>query len=143
MAIKICKNCKKETFHHSKGYCITCYKKLIWKPIKVKCAICGEMKPHHAKGMCKNCSNKKLYYNNIKKYNYLKWHNLDLDTYTELTKKCHICGFDKIVDLHHKDGNHDNSSKDNLVALCPNHHKMIHMDKYKEDIVNQLKQNDQ
>jgi predicted HNH restriction endonuclease len=44
------------------------------------------------------------------------------------------------VDLHHLDGNHDNNSKKNLIGLCPNHHKMIHMIEFKEEILKQLKQ---
>ena len=88
--------------------------------------------------MCKNCANKFLYYDGIKKHNYRKWHNIDLELYNNLTQKCAVCGFDKIVDLHHLDRNHKNSSETNLIGLCPNHHKMIHMDEYKEEILKAL-----
>jgi len=36
------------------------------------------------------------------------------------------CGFHKIVDVHHVDENSKNNSKENLVYLCPNHHRMFH-----------------
>ncbi len=143
MEIKRCKNCGKETFEHSKGLCITCYKKLIWKPKKIVCKICGKKRIHHAKGMCHNCANKILYYDHIKKHNYRKWHNIDLEVYKKLTKQCVICGFDKIVDLHHLDGDHKHNSQENLVALCPNHHKMIHMREFKESIMKTLERKGQ
>lgn len=41
-------------------------------------------------------------------------------------KKCIICGEDKIVEVHHFDGNHDNDEPSNLVPLCPTHHKYWH-----------------
>lgn len=40
--------------------------------------------------------------------------------------KCAICGFDKIVAIHHIDENHDNNNPHNLIPLCPNHHEMVH-----------------
>lgn len=40
--------------------------------------------------------------------------------------KCIVCGFDKIVEVHHYDHNHDNNDPSNLVPLCPNHHQMMH-----------------
>ncbi len=52
--------------------------------------------------------------------------------------KCEICGFDAVVDIHHLDLNHKNNSSENLVCLCPNHHKMIHMKKYRAEIKAQL-----
>lgn len=52
--------------------------------------------------------------------------------------KCEVCGFDAVVDIHHLDLNHKNNSSENLVCLCPNHHKMIHMKKYRAEIKAQL-----
>lgn len=129
-----CSNCKKEAFSHSGSLCITCYKKLKWKPKEIICNKCNKKRNHHSKGMCKNCANKFLYYDSIKKHNYRKWHNLDLEVYRRITKKCVICGFDAIVDLHHLDGDHANNSESNLIGLCPNHHKMAHMDEFKDEI---------
>lgn len=47
--------------------------------------------------------------------------------------KCCVCGFDKIVDIHHADHNHNNDDPKNLVPLCPNHHRMYHS-KYVEEV---------
>ena len=41
-------------------------------------------------------------------------------------KKCIICGFDIIVEVHHVDCNKNNNQPNNLVPLCPNHHRMFH-----------------
>jgi hypothetical protein len=41
-------------------------------------------------------------------------------------KKCCICGFDHIVEVHHMDCNKKNNNSDNLIPLCPNHHRMFH-----------------
>jgi hypothetical protein len=50
--------------------------------------------------------------------------------FSKWKKQCIICGFDKVVEVHHLDENHNNDSENNLVPLCPNHHKMIHTKKY-------------
>ena len=41
-------------------------------------------------------------------------------------KRCCICGFDHIVEVHHMDCNKNNNNSDNLIPLCPNHHRMFH-----------------
>ena len=51
---------------------------------------------------------------------------------------CIICGFDKVTESHHIIWRVYNGSdnKKNLISLCPNHHRMIHNEKYREDIEN-------
>jgi hypothetical protein len=48
-------------------------------------------------------------------------------------KCCAICGFDKIVAVHHIDENHNNNDPHNLIPLCPNHHEMVHS-KWKDEV---------
>ena len=48
---------------------------------------------------------------------------------------CIICGFDKFVEVHHIDKNHNNISPSNLIPLCPNHHRLIHSKKYKDETI--------
>jgi hypothetical protein len=51
-------------------------------------------------------------------------YSLSVKRYKEITKTgCCICGFKDVIDLHHKNGKEDESE---LVALCPNHHQMLH-----------------
>jgi len=126
--------------HHAKGLCDHCYKHQ-WAPTKIiTCKHCGKQKIHHAFGLCKNCHLKIHHYDKVKAFNYRKWHNLSIESYRKVTKSCAACGFDKVVDLHHLDGNHKNSSESNLIGLCPNHHKMWHIEKFRAEIEALLKQ---
>ena len=75
---------------------------------------------------------------NNKRWNHEKNFGIDIEIYKKLTKECVICGFDKIVDLHHLDENKKNSSEKNLVGLCPNHHRMLHNFRYKKEILDIL-----
>lgn len=40
--------------------------------------------------------------------------------------KCECCGYDRVLDLHHIDENHNNNSPENHGVLCPNCHALIH-----------------
>ena len=66
-------------------------------------------------------------------------HNISLEKHREITKTCIVCSFDKIVDLHHIDKNRKNNSDANLVGLCPNHHKLVHMYKHRKEILDLLR----
>lgn len=52
-------------------------------------------------------------------------------------KQCIICGFDKIVTVHHYDEDHSNNDPNNLVPLCPNHHQMFHS-KYRDEVEDRI-----
>jgi len=45
-----------------------------------------------------------------------------------LPNHCSVCGYSviDILEVHHKDGDRDNSGLDNLDILCPTHHKEYH-----------------
>ena len=92
----------------------------------------------HSKGYCGGCYNVVFRLEETKDYNYKKWHNIEPEQYKKITKECMICGFDKIVELHHLDKNKKNNSENNLLGLCPNHHKMFHRIKYRKEIVEEL-----
>ncbi len=64
------------------------------------------------------------------------------EVFDKLDKKCLICGFDKIIDVHHlvaksKGGSHDLS---NFIVLCPNHHEMMHHGDYREEMTKTIKE---
>lgn len=140
MRTDICLQCKKLKNIHAKGLCYSCYRKQ-WKKVSNKkiCKSCGKLKFHHAKGLCHNCYQKIYHRDMIRASNVWRYHKIAYDLWKNVTKKCIICGFDKIVELHHLDGNHNNNSKENFIGLCPNHHKMIHSEEFKEDIIKLLK----
>ena len=41
--------------------------------------------------------------------------------------KCVVCGYRVSTDVHHWDKNRYNNKPDNLVLLCPNHHREVHL----------------
>lgn len=53
-------------------------------------------------------------------------------------KECMLCGFDKVVVVHHMDYNSKNNHKDNLVPLCPNHHETLHTKEWNKVIVDEI-----
>ncbi len=138
--LKICKNCKQEKEHHARGFCYTCYKKLFWSPRSAKCKRCQKTKPLHAKGLCGSCYNFVYRLDKNKAWNYKKYHNLNQETYKKITSKCVLCEFDKIVEIHHLDENKQNNFQENLIGLCPNHHKMLHNFEFRKQILDELKE---
>jgi hypothetical protein len=129
-----CKGCGQRKEYHAKNLCYACYKKQ-WIAPKVKCKSCGRIRAHHSYGLCNTCAMRLNHYDKIKSYNAKKNFKISLEKYRELTKSCMVCGFDKIVNLHHLDSDKTNSSDANLVGLCPNCHKMIHSHAYYQDVI--------
>lgn len=41
-------------------------------------------------------------------------------------ERCVICHYDEIVEVHHFDQNSENQKPENLIPLCPNHHRLLH-----------------
>lgn len=41
-------------------------------------------------------------------------------------KKCVVCLEDKIVEVHHLNEDHSDNRPENLIPLCPTHHKYFH-----------------
>jgi|TARA_B100001971_G_C18258254_1_gene584149 hypothetical protein len=133
-----CPYCNRKTDRLTKGACHKCYRRVIWKRKLVECKKCKRKLPMEAKGLCGGCYQSTFQMEKIKAYNYKKWHNISIELYRKITKQCLICRFDKVVDLHHLDKNKKNNSENNLIGLCPNHHKMIHRAKYRKEVVKEL-----
>jgi len=136
----VCVNCGKQVVKHAKGMCVTCYKKLVWKPKIKTCPKCNRQLPIHAKGLCGGCYNTEFHLQKYKDLNYKKYHNIEPELYKKITKHCILCGFDKVVDLHHLDKDRKNNSEENMIGLCPNHHRMIHDLRYQNEIVSKIKE---
>ena len=138
--ITTCVKCGQVKPHHAKQMCQKCYKRLYFKPKMIICKNCGRERPHKAYGLCGTCHIKQHHYETTKAFNYRKWHNISLELYRQKTKKCFLCGFDKIVELHHIDSDHKNNAPDNFMGLCPNHHKMLHDIRYSDEIKKQIEE---
>lgn len=136
MKLVKCKICSKLKPHIAKGMCNSCYKR-VGTP-KVKCKKCGEIKPHHAFGLCTKCYIHDNHLDYIKNWNYEKWHKIPGELYAKITKKCTVCGFTDFVEIHHLDESKKNDPN-NLIGLCPNHHRMIHTEKLKPKVLELLK----
>lgn len=95
---------------------------------------------HQAKGLCRGCYNSVFHIEHVKAQNAMKAHNISIELYKKLTQKCLICGFDKVIDLHHLDNNHSNNSEKNLIGICPNHHKMLHHRAFRKEMFAILKE---
>ena len=110
---------------------------------KVTCNCCSnifeveereKLHPQKEKYFCsdKCAKNRKEWWSsNVKSYRAIAFQNWD--------KKCVLCGFDKIVAVHHFDENNKNNDPKNLVPLCPNHHEMIHHSKWSKEVIAELK----
>ena len=54
--------------------------------------------------------------------------------------ECVVCGYENSTDVHHLDKNKRNNNPENLVLLCPNHHREIHVGILKtNEVVNLIK----
>lgn len=113
--------------------------------IELKCDYCGkiftrmgtEVKRSYLHFCSKECGNK---YKNlfIKKDNSSNYRNLAFKEYQHI---CACCGYDedeRILEVHHIDGNRKNNNINNLRILCPNCHRKITLKYYKLDINNNV-----
>lgn len=124
-----------------------------------ECPICGKRK-YHTSELCSECRNKEKsenikeqtlgYYIDGQKYLSTRCNNIRKDAKKTLENSdvekvcayCHNHEFDEILEVHHKKGilefNSDAKVKeinsvDNLVWLCPNHHRMLELGLIKLD----------
>ena len=116
------------------------------KRVKLKCEYCGieyEVRPFEAnRNFCsQQCANsasgKKMTGENHPNYKHgysgkgKSYHRLRaFDIYEH---KCACCGWsrdERILQVHHKDSNHENNKDENLVILCPNCHWSITLGLY-------------
>lgn len=60
--------------------------------------------------------------------------NYRLRAFETYEHKCLVCGWnedERILEVHHKDENHDNNDINNLCILCPTCHRKITLHYYK------------
>lgn len=100
-------------------------KKYLNKTYFVKCRKCGllEARENYYSYICKNCKTPSLYGRGWDRANKLA---------RLRDKVCQICGVDKRLQVHHKDGNIKNSNLDNLILYCQSCHQSQHRTNFKE-----------
>ena len=123
------KNNKGRVYCSRECYGISCRKE---KP----CIVCGTMvlAAANKKTCSRACANKNrtgMRYKMIgaiTKDKVSSYKSLKIRLFSERTKVCEKCGYDKyeILQIHHKDRNRDNNDLDNLELICPNCHAEEH-----------------
>ena len=137
--IIICGDCNKKKPHHAKGLCYSCYKKK-YVSRKIICENCGREKNLHAKGLCSGCYNTIYFGDYTKNKRLANRHKIDIKIVENFRETgCIICGWKKSLDIHHIDQDKNNSSIENLLPLCPNHHKALHSKRYQKETIEELK----
>jgi len=132
-----CVGCGKRKENHAHSMCFKCYKQQ-YKRKEIICKDCGRKALHQAKGYCCSCYNRVFHHDRLLNYKSMKVFGLDIVSYMEKTKKCLSCDFDKVVELHHLDGDRKNNSGANLVPLCPNCYRLLHHGSYFKEIIANL-----
>lgn len=123
-----------DRFHHKKLFDVNCYiceKSFLVKedsrkyPIKSK-YFCSRTCANKIGGRAKA---KKYHYDEVAHYTTVAWryHN----------KKCVCCDEINMVEVHHLNENRNDNRPENLVPLCPTHHRYMHS-KYKSLVENKI-----
>lgn len=83
---------------------------------------------YHKSGKKQYCSHA-CYHDDFKKGNYSgdKQPHYRTICFQFHKKECVICKEKIVIDVHHFDHNKQNNSPENLIPLCPNHHRYIHL----------------
>lgn len=100
----------------------TCY----LNPLNIrKCKVCGNPVYWAKSDTCSySCSNT-LYRSGPNNGNW-KESAYQSTCFKHHEKSCVVCSESNIVEVHHLDGNHENNVPENLIPLCPTHHKYWH-----------------
>jgi hypothetical protein len=80
----------------------------------------------HSKGLCTHCGKPN---DRLPKWQCsacAEYANIIRNPHRVAAAPCVFCGFE-YADVHHIDGNHENNEPGNLIALCPNHHRLVHL----------------
>lgn len=118
-------------------------KKRKYDIVKKECPICGEIfetkKGHNKEKMtCSHACSNVYFRSGENNGNYKDFDDIDDVRSANFSKKyrkvcfehhehkCVYCGEDKILDVHHYDGNKRNNKPENLIPICPTHHGYYH-----------------
>lgn len=141
----ICDHCKKEfTVEYKKRTQKFCSRKCfgqskVIKHIKNNCPVCGK-KVNYGRVTCSySCSNTHFRSGS----DHPNWKIPEEKGYRSICfehkeKKCLICGYDRIISVHHLDGDRKNNNIENLIPLCMNHHAEIHSKEWGEETKQKL-----
>jgi hypothetical protein len=110
---------------------------LIYERIEKTCPVCGTLFKtqkgnRKEKTTCSHSCSNTFHRSGDNNPNYKNYYGKSPNAsyrricFTHHEKKCIICDENKIVQVHHYDGDHKNNKPENLVPLCPTHHSYWH-----------------
>ena len=99
---------------------------------KKKCPVCEKEYIGKSKTCSYSCSNK--HFRTGESNGNWKQDSYQSTCWLHHGKKCLVCGEEKIVTVHHVNGNHNDNRVENLVPLCPTHHQYVHS-RYKNEVL--------
>lgn len=70
--------------------------------------------------------------------------NVGKETYRDICFKskkheCVYCGEKELVDVHHLDEDKTNNVIENLIPLCPTHHRYMHTKRLKQKVLDVIR----
>ena len=120
-----CRSHKGSTLCH----CANCGKEVWKRNSELKRSITGNV---YCSRSCANGMNNTLFKSGENHFAF-KGNNYRQTAFDLYEHKCAVCGYDeekRILEVHHKDENHDNNDPNNLCILCPNCHRKISLHLY-------------
>jgi hypothetical protein len=104
---------------------------------KKECPVCGTPVRNYKKTVTcsRSCAN--TYYRSGDNNPNWKESSYRSTCFHNHEKKCVVCSEQRIVEVHHYDGNSRNNLPENLIPLCPTHHKYWHS-RYRDLIKEQV-----
>jgi len=105
------------------------FKKIKHDRIEKKCPICYKMfKTQNGSKEKTTCSCKcaNTYFRSGDNHPNWKENRYTTTCFSKHEKKCVVCEEYKVIDVHHLDGNRENNNVNNLIPLCPTHHRYWH-----------------
>ena len=100
-------------------------------PVNLKiCPVCGDpIKDYKNNTTCSSKCARQHFSEMYHEFAQIPWKDRSL-TYREICfrhhkKQCIVCGETLLVEVHHYDWNHSNDEPENLIPLCPTHHKYL------------------
>lgn len=89
------------------------------------CPVCGEWFYSRGRATCSYaCAN--TFFRSGTNHGNWKPHCYRTTCFSFHVRACVVCGENKILDVHHLDGDHENNTPENLIPLCPTHHQYWH-----------------
>jgi len=104
--------------------------KCFYNPKNIRrCPVCNNVLEKKGGTTCSHACSNTLFRSRENNPNWSN-ENYKIICFDHFEKKCVVCNEERVVEVHHYDGNHSNNDPNNLVPLCPTHHRYAHLKLY-------------